>query len=123
MKPNTVILGWPEGWNKPGNESACKIFLHTIRTIASAKMALLVPKGIKSFPDSNTKVLCTYDICIRDIRPARNDFRGWAVEHEFNVCILKTGRGSYRYLVDRTRRRYFDADSIPTKTTPYVEEL
>lgn len=58
MKPNTVILGWPEGWNKPGNSNSWKIFLHTIRNISAAKMALLIPKGIKAFPDSNTKVEC-----------------------------------------------------------------
>ncbi len=62
MKPNTVILAWPEGWNKPGNKNNWQIFLQTIRNIAAAKMALLIPKGIKAFPDSNTKVLSTYNI-------------------------------------------------------------
>lgn len=57
MKPNTVIVAWPEGWNKPGNKNSWKVFLQTIRNIAAAKMALLIPKGIKAFPDSNTKVV------------------------------------------------------------------
>lgn len=56
MKPNTVIVAWPEGWNKPGNKNSWKVFIQTIRNVTSAKMALLIPKGIKAFPDSNTKV-------------------------------------------------------------------
>lgn len=56
MKPNTVIVAWPEGWNKPNNKNSWRIFLQTLRSIAAAKMAVLIPKGIKAFPDSNTKV-------------------------------------------------------------------
>lgn len=56
MKPNTVILGWPEKWNQSGNERTCTTFIETIRNISAAKMAVLIPKGIKAFPDSYTKV-------------------------------------------------------------------
>ena len=44
MKPNTVILGWPNSWRKREEES-WRVFVDTIRNTAAAKMALLVPKG------------------------------------------------------------------------------
>ena len=55
MKPNTVILGWPNSWRKK-EEDSWRIFVDTIRNTAAAKMALLVPKGIQRCPDSGDKV-------------------------------------------------------------------
>ncbi|XP_065219429.1 solute carrier family 12 member 4 isoform X3 [Planococcus citri] len=74
MKPNTVILAWPEGWNKPGNQNTWKVFLQTIRNISASKMALLIPKGIKAFPDSNTKVAGHIDI--------------WWIVHDGGILML-----------------------------------
>ena len=45
MKPNTVILGWPNSWRKK-EEDSWRLFVDTIRNTSAAKMALLVPKGI-----------------------------------------------------------------------------
>lgn len=56
LKPNTVILGWPNSWQQSENDRSWQVFLHTIRIVTAAKMALIVPKGIRSFPDSATKV-------------------------------------------------------------------
>jgi len=56
MKPNTVILGWPYGWRQSEDEKTWKVFLQTVRNVAAARMALLVPKGINFFPDSSEKV-------------------------------------------------------------------
>lgn len=56
MKPNTVILGWPYGWRQSEDDRTWHIFLHTVRNVTSAHMALLVPKGINFFPDSTEKV-------------------------------------------------------------------
>ena len=39
MKPNTVILGWPNCWRKREEES-WRVFVDTIRNTAAAKMAL-----------------------------------------------------------------------------------
>ena len=44
MKPNTVILGWPNSWRKK-EEDSWRLFVDTIRNTSAAKMALLVPKG------------------------------------------------------------------------------
>lgn len=55
MKPNTVIVGWPYSWRQEGKQS-WKIFIQTVRTVAACHMALLVPKGINFFPESNHKV-------------------------------------------------------------------
>jgi len=61
MKPNTIILGWPNSWRKK-EEDSWRVFVDTIRNTAAAKMALLVPKGIRRFPDSGDKVKGNIDI-------------------------------------------------------------
>ena len=55
MKPNTVILGWPNSWRKREDDST-KVFADTIRNAGAGKMALLVPKGIQRFPDTGDTV-------------------------------------------------------------------
>ncbi|XP_018328608.1 solute carrier family 12 member 4 isoform X2 [Agrilus planipennis] len=62
MRPNTVILGWPYSWRKDEDERSWRVFLETVRIVAAAKMALLVPKGINFFPDSTEKVAGNIDI-------------------------------------------------------------
>ena len=61
MKPNTVILGWPNSWRRREDDST-KVFVDTIRNAGAGKMALLVPKGIQRFPDTGdtVKVSCPY---------------------------------------------------------------
>uniref|UniRef100_W8BPR2 Solute carrier family 12 member 6 n=1 Tax=Ceratitis capitata TaxID=7213 RepID=W8BPR2_CERCA len=61
MKPNTVIIGWPYSWKKDGSES-WKTFIQTVRTVAACHMALLVPKGINFYPESNHKIGGNIDI-------------------------------------------------------------
>ncbi|XP_023030765.1 solute carrier family 12 member 4 isoform X3 [Drosophila tropicalis] len=55
MKPNTVIIGWPYSWRQEGRNS-WKTFIQTVRTVAACHMALMVPKGINFYPESNHKV-------------------------------------------------------------------
>ncbi|XP_033328087.1 solute carrier family 12 member kcc isoform X3 [Megalopta genalis] len=62
MKPNTVILGWPYGWRQSENERTWRVFLQTVRAVAAARMALVVPKGINFFPDSTEKVVGYIDV-------------------------------------------------------------
>lgn len=62
MKPNTVILGWPYGWKHSEDERTWRVFLQTLRNVASARMALMVPKGINFFPDSTEKVVGNIDV-------------------------------------------------------------
>ncbi|XP_071744574.1 solute carrier family 12 member 4 isoform X6 [Lepeophtheirus salmonis] len=61
MKPNTVILGWPNSWRKK-EEDSWKVFVDSVRYASAAKMALLVPKGIQRYPDSGDKVKGNIDI-------------------------------------------------------------
>merc|ERR1712045_1052686 len=61
MKPNTVILGWPNSWRKREDDST-KVFVDTIRNAGAGKMALLVPKGIQRFPDTGDTVKGFIDI-------------------------------------------------------------
>ncbi|XP_017890566.1 solute carrier family 12 member 4 isoform X2 [Ceratina calcarata] len=63
MKPNTVILGWPYRWKQePQEDRTWRVFLQTVRSVAAARMALLVPKGINFFPDSTEKVVGNIDV-------------------------------------------------------------
>ncbi|XP_071868595.1 solute carrier family 12 member kcc isoform X2 [Bombus fervidus] len=62
MKPNTVILGWPYRWKQSQEERNWRGFLQTVRAVAAARMALLVPKGINFFPDSTEKVVGNIDV-------------------------------------------------------------
>merc|ERR1719500_1169719 len=61
MKPNTVILGWPNSWRKREDDGT-RVFVNTIRAAAAGKMALLVPKGIQRFPDTGDTVKGVIDI-------------------------------------------------------------
>lgn len=62
LKHNTVIIGWPYGWRQTPDERSWKVFLETVRNVSAAKNALLVPKGINFFPDSNEKVTGNIDV-------------------------------------------------------------
>ncbi|QQP58280.1 Uncharacterized protein FKW44_003544, partial [Caligus rogercresseyi] len=62
MKPNTVILGWPNSWRKK-EEDSWKVFVDSVRYASAAKMALLVPKGIQRYPDSGDKQHRTWKNC------------------------------------------------------------
>jgi len=61
MKPNTVVLGWPHSWRKKEGDST-KVFVDTVRYAASAKMALLVPKGILQYPSNDKSIEGVIDI-------------------------------------------------------------
>ncbi|XP_050432923.1 solute carrier family 12 member 4 isoform X1 [Adelges cooleyi] len=74
LKPNTVILGWPNSWQQSENDRSWQVFLQTIRIVTAAKMALIVPKGIRSFPDSATKLSGTIDI--------------WWIVHDGGILML-----------------------------------
>ncbi|XP_030032006.1 solute carrier family 12 member 4 isoform X2 [Manduca sexta] len=64
LKPNTVIVGWPYTWrhSEEALEPRWRGFLHTVRAVTAARMAMLVPKGINFFPDSTEKVSGNIDI-------------------------------------------------------------
>ncbi|XP_016973959.1 solute carrier family 12 member 4 isoform X1 [Drosophila rhopaloa] len=61
MKPNTVIIGWPYSWRQEGRNS-WKTFIQTVRTVSACHMALMVPKGINFYPESNHKIGGNIDI-------------------------------------------------------------
>ncbi|CAF4796550.1 unnamed protein product [Pieris macdunnoughi] len=62
LKPNTVIVGWPYGWRQSEDDRTWHVFLHTVRAVTAARMAMLVPKGINFFPDSTEKISGNIDI-------------------------------------------------------------
>jgi potassium/chloride transporter 4/5/6 len=74
MKPNTVILGWPYGWRQDEGKRSWQCFLQSVRTVSSARMALLVPKGINFFPDTASKIGGNIDV--------------WWVVHDGGLLML-----------------------------------
>ncbi|XP_045025861.1 solute carrier family 12 member 4 isoform X2 [Daphnia magna] len=75
LKPNTVIFGWPNSWRQSIEEDrSWRVFVDAIHTAAANKMALIVPKGIASFPDSNEKIYGHIDV--------------WWVVHDGGLLML-----------------------------------
>ena len=92
MKPNTVVVGWPNNWRKREDDGTKvlipppppstfplppplhllphQVFVNTIRAAGAGKMALLVPKGIQRFPDSGDTVKVCQTICQPNQQPA-----------------------------------------------------
>ncbi|XP_074555013.1 solute carrier family 12 member 6 [Halichoeres trimaculatus] len=53
MKPNTVVMGWPQAWRQSEDPQAWKTFINTVRVTTAAHLALLVPKNISLFPTNS----------------------------------------------------------------------
>lgn len=52
-----MIFGWPNAWRQSIEEDrSWRVFVDAIHAAAANKMALVVPKGLASFPESNEKV-------------------------------------------------------------------
>ncbi|XP_057370739.1 solute carrier family 12 member 4-like isoform X1 [Daphnia carinata] len=75
LKPNTVIFGWPNEWRQSMEEDrSWRVFVDAIHATAANKMALVVPKGIASFPESNEKIYGHIDV--------------WWVVHDGGLLML-----------------------------------
>ncbi|UYV78085.1 hypothetical protein LAZ67_16000051 [Cordylochernes scorpioides] len=74
MKHNTVLVGWPYGWKHSHDPRSYKVFFDSVKDVSSSKNALLVIKGISSFPDNNAKLEGTIDI--------------WWILHEGGLLLL-----------------------------------
>uniref|UniRef100_A0A8C7Z8V9 Solute carrier family 12 member 6 n=1 Tax=Oryzias sinensis TaxID=183150 RepID=A0A8C7Z8V9_9TELE len=53
MKPNTVVMGWPQAWRQSEDPQSWKTFINTVRVTTAAHLALLVPKNISLFPTNS----------------------------------------------------------------------
>ncbi|KAG1712135.1 Solute carrier family 12 member 4 [Nymphon striatum] len=62
LKHNTVIICWPRHWRQKSDDRSWKVFIEAIRSVSSAKNALLVPKGIDSFPNNTEKMSGNIDV-------------------------------------------------------------
>lgn len=62
LKPNTVVLGWPNNWRKRSADEPWRVFIDAIRFAAAAKMALIIPKGIMRYPESGDRIKGNIDI-------------------------------------------------------------
>ena len=71
LKPNTVLLAWPDSWRK---KQSFKTFIHTVRAIMAAEKALIVTKGINWFPSNEDKWRGNIDI--------------WWVVHDGGLLML-----------------------------------
>ncbi|KAI6648925.1 Solute carrier family 12 member 6-like [Oopsacas minuta] len=59
LKHNTILLAWPESWK---NKETYKQFINTLRMASVSRIALMVTKGIRQFPDNESKVKGNIDI-------------------------------------------------------------
>ncbi|RWS14149.1 solute carrier family 12 member 6-like isoform X2, partial [Dinothrombium tinctorium] len=63
LRHNCVVLGWPHRWRQSSHSmKKVDVFLHSIKTVISSKLALLIPKGIDYWPDSGDKLGGNIDV-------------------------------------------------------------
>ncbi|XP_038652745.1 solute carrier family 12 member 7-like isoform X4 [Scyliorhinus canicula] len=55
MKPNTVLVTWPELWRQSDGPTGWKNFVDMVRETTAAHQALLVTKNIDSFPPNQER--------------------------------------------------------------------
>lgn len=56
LRHNSVVVAWPDLWDKTNSLDEAIRFSNTIRQISANKCAILVPKNLHDFPNSNEKV-------------------------------------------------------------------
>ena len=71
LKPNTVLLAWPDSWKK---KQSWKTFIRTVRAVMAAEKAMIVTKGIDWFPSNEDKWSGNIDI--------------WWVVHDGGLLML-----------------------------------
>lgn len=71
LKPNAVLLGWPDSWRK---KQSWKTFIRTVRAVMAAEKAMIVTKGINWFPSNEDKWRGNIDI--------------WWVVHDGGLLML-----------------------------------
>jgi len=71
LKPNTIILCWPDNWK---NDTKSLSFINAVRITAESKRALVVVKNPIAFPDSTVREDGTIDI--------------WWIVHDGGLMLL-----------------------------------
>lgn len=56
LRHNTVVVPWPDQWSNDKSFENASRFVNTLRHVATAKCATLVPKNVHLFPSSSEKV-------------------------------------------------------------------
>jgi solute carrier family 12 (potassium/chloride transporter), member 4/6 len=59
LRHNSVLVPWPDDWSTSKSFENASRFVNTVRCVAAAKCATLVPKNIHMFPTSGEKVCST----------------------------------------------------------------
>ncbi|CAD5228337.1 unnamed protein product [Bursaphelenchus xylophilus] len=62
LRHNTVCVCWPNKWTSTKSTNEANRFVSVLRSIATAKCAILVPKNIRNFPESSEKLTGTVDV-------------------------------------------------------------
>uniref|UniRef100_A0A915JFL8 Uncharacterized protein n=1 Tax=Romanomermis culicivorax TaxID=13658 RepID=A0A915JFL8_ROMCU len=76
LRPNTVIVGWPNNWKNRLQKRNSKYwdFLDTVHRVATNHMCLLVPKGLFMYPEPLDQLAGTIDV--------------WWIIHDGGLMIL-----------------------------------
>ncbi|KRY57670.1 Solute carrier family 12 member 6, partial [Trichinella britovi] len=63
LRPNTVVIGWPENWYSNGrNDTEYYNFFEAVCKACSAEKCVLIPKGLLMFPEIGDQISGTIDI-------------------------------------------------------------
>ncbi|KAI0215201.1 Solute carrier family 12 member 6 [Lamellibrachia satsuma] len=62
LRHNAVLLGWPYGWRHQETVKSYKIFIDALRNAAAGLLAVVIPKGIDTFPENTDRMQGTIDI-------------------------------------------------------------
>lgn len=74
MKPNTVMVGWPNDWHVSNDDRSWRVFLETVKSVEAKGLALLCPRGIENFPERKVALKGTIDV--------------WWIVHDGGMLIL-----------------------------------
>lgn len=56
LKPNTVMVAWPQKWRHSTSRDKHNRFLAVVRSCTAANQALIVPKGLNLWPENNDRL-------------------------------------------------------------------
>ena len=56
LRHNTIMCGWPHHWKNHADSSGYRRFLTIVRASGAGHHSLIVPKGVRMFPDKSEPI-------------------------------------------------------------------
>ncbi|TMS34471.1 hypothetical protein L596_002055 [Steinernema carpocapsae] len=109
LRHNTVMVVWPEEWNKDHSMDVTHRFVNTLRTISAAKCAILVPKNVHQFPPSVAKLSGYLDV--------------WWIVHDGGLLMLLPFLLKQNRVWKNTKLRLFTISHIDDNNVQMKKDL